>query len=273
MAQNTFPMPKRQEPLPLLLMRSPWQVSALMAVFSFVGFKWVGPALCGDSENPLFRVFVAACPKLAIWVTALFVITAVGSALFSFFRNRRFDSRTDLASLNAMSWKQFEFLMADAYRRKGCEIEESLQKGADGGVDLTLRQGRHTTLVQCKRWKAGAVDVKVVRELFDIMTAEEADAGIVITTVTFTQPAREFAEGKPIELIDGKGLLELVREVQTKPMSVEENATVKDSSKDPPSCPNCGKAMVQRTAKRGSNPGQSFWGCLSYPACKGTLKM
>ena len=28
--------------------------------------------------------------------------------------------------------------------------------------------------------------------------------------------------------------------------------------------------MVVRTAKRGANAGNLFWGCLTYPSCKGT---
>jgi predicted RNA-binding Zn-ribbon protein involved in translation (DUF1610 family) len=35
-------------------------------------------------------------------------------------------------------------------------------------------------------------------------------------------------------------------------------------------CPQCGSAMVLRTAKSGSNAGKSFWGCSQYPKCKGT---
>lgn len=38
----------------------------------------------------------------------------------------------------------------------------------------------------------------------------------------------------------------------------------------PPSCPRCGKPMVQRTARQGPHAGQSFWGCSAYPDCKGT---
>ncbi len=34
-------------------------------------------------------------------------------------------------------------------------------------------------------------------------------------------------------------------------------------------CPKCGGGMVRRITKRGSNAGNSFWGCSSYPACKG----
>lgn len=37
-----------------------------------------------------------------------------------------------------------------------------------------------------------------------------------------------------------------------------------------PECPQCGSAMVKRTARKGSNAGESFWGCTGYPKCKGT---
>lgn len=40
-------------------------------------------------------------------------------------------------------------------------------------------------------------------------------------------------------------------------------------STDTPLCPKCGSAMVRRTAKQGSNAGNSFWGCSQYPACRG----
>jgi len=38
-----------------------------------------------------------------------------------------------------------------------------------------------------------------------------------------------------------------------------------------PSCPVCGKPMLQRTARKGLKTGQPFWGCSGYPDCKGTL--
>lgn len=36
------------------------------------------------------------------------------------------------------------------------------------------------------------------------------------------------------------------------------------------SCPKCGGLMVRRAARRGTNAGNYFWGCLRYPSCKGT---
>ena len=37
-----------------------------------------------------------------------------------------------------------------------------------------------------------------------------------------------------------------------------------------PDCPNCGKPMVRRRARKGRNAGGQFWGCTGYPHCKGT---
>jgi len=33
-------------------------------------------------------------------------------------------------------------------------------------------------------------------------------------------------------------------------------------------CPKCGKSMVLRTARKGANSGNQFWGCSGYPACR-----
>jgi len=38
-------------------------------------------------------------------------------------------------------------------------------------------------------------------------------------------------------------------------------------------CPSCGKPMILRTSKRGANAGNQFWGCSTYPACKGTRNL
>ena len=37
-----------------------------------------------------------------------------------------------------------------------------------------------------------------------------------------------------------------------------------------PDCPNCGRRMVLRTARRGPTAGAQFWGCVAYPECRGS---
>ncbi len=44
-----------------------------------------------------------------------------------------------------------------------------------------------------------------------------------------------------------------------------------DPSDSIPLCPDCGKAMVLRTAQKGKNAGKQFWGCSAYPDCKGIV--
>ena len=39
----------------------------------------------------------------------------------------------------------------------------------------------------------------------------------------------------------------------------------------PPACPKCGSLMVLRTARKGTNQGQQFWGCSNYPNCRGII--
>ncbi|WP_460226690.1 hypothetical protein [Aurantivibrio infirmus] len=38
-----------------------------------------------------------------------------------------------------------------------------------------------------------------------------------------------------------------------------------------PSCPVCRHPMIKRIAKRGSYAGQTFWGCVQFPKCGGTI--
>ena len=40
---------------------------------------------------------------------------------------------------------------------------------------------------------------------------------------------------------------------------------------EPPTCPDCGGAMVIRTARRGPNAGGQFYGCTNFPNCRGTV--
>jgi ribosomal protein L37AE/L43A len=39
---------------------------------------------------------------------------------------------------------------------------------------------------------------------------------------------------------------------------------------DTPTCPKCGTPMVLRTAKKGNQKGEDFWGCKNHPQCRET---
>lgn len=46
---------------------------------------------------------------------------------------------------------------------------------------------------------------------------------------------------------------------------------VREKEDAAPSCPICSGPMVKRSAKRGANTGNEFWGCSRYPGCRGIV--
>src|SRR5574340_65233 len=123
-------------------------------------------------------------------------------------------NRSSASALNGMTWWEFEMLVGEAFRRGGYSVIETGGSGADGGVDLVLRKDGEKYLVQCKQWKAYKVGVPVVRELYGVMAASGAAGGFVVTSGVFTREAKDFAEGRNIELVDGAELNEIIRRVQ-----------------------------------------------------------
>ena len=262
-------MGRRKEKFGDLLLMAPWWVSAGLGVLAYVGLRWILPAFAG--QDKLVQAVIAGLSKLAPFVAFLFGIIAVASALFGAKRRSLVEEQQSLEALRATSWKDFEYLVAEAYRRRGFTVDYSLGKGSDGGVDLVLRKDGRRSLVQCKQWKVFSVGRPVLQQMFGIMTAEGADEAIIVTSGRFTDEARAFATGKPIQLLDGPDLLELVKSVQAGNEAAPNVEREPAQASTPPRCPRCGKEMVLRTARRGNQAGGKFWGCLSYPACKHTL--
>ncbi len=182
-----------------------------------------------------------------------------------------------LSAIATMSWREFEMLIGEAFRHRGFRVVERGGQGADGGVDLVLAKEGERHLVQCKHWRATKVPVAVVRELFGAMAAEGAASGFVVTAGEFTKDARDFAKGRNVELIGGAALAEMLRDARETlpvspaiPIGVSPDGPAPKSGDDmAPTCPKCGKTMVKRIARQGTNAGNTFWGCSSYPRCRG----
>ena len=180
----------------------------------------------------------------------------------------------DIGWLNKLTWQGFEQQVAEVYRQHGFQVEEVGGGGADGGVDLRLRRDGTTAIVQCKRWKTYKVGVKPVRELFGVMTAEKAGRAIFITSGIYTDEALRFAEGKPLELVDGAQLAEMLRQFQSTMRQALTPSTIPSSTPGQPApsataparpkCSCCGSEMVLRRVKTCQHAGNEFWGCSNY---------
>jgi len=224
-------------------------------------FKYVVPTI--TFQNPFLKGIALALPSFAHFAAVILLFVAAISAFNAWRKGKMLDGQKGLETIRSISWREFEELVGEAYRRKGYSVTETGGGGADGGVDLVLRKDGDKLLVQCKHWKIVKVGVKVVRELYGVVAAEGATGGIVISSGTFTQEAKDFAKDKPLELVDGSGLLKLIAEVQRSPMHLP-------SKSNGITCPSCGVEMVLRTAKKGPNAGEKFWGCSNFPKCNAT---
>jgi restriction system protein len=85
----------------------------------------------------------------------------------------------------------------------------------DGGVDCVAHYTKSVVggkyIIQAKRY-VHKVPVEAVRDLAGALDHERASKGILVTTSDFTEAGHAFARGKPIELINGNGLLALIKE-------------------------------------------------------------
>jgi hypothetical protein len=129
------------------------------------------------------------------------------------FRSGTISDPPQTVSLSAVDPIEFEHLVADLLRAMGYLTVTVTGQSGDGGIDVVAVNPTPVVggriVVQCKRYQA-SIGAPVVRDLYGALTHEGANKGILITTSTFTTEARRFAEGKPLELIDGELLKRLL---------------------------------------------------------------
>jgi restriction system protein len=121
------------------------------------------------------------------------------------------DTRPNLMELTP---SQFEALITDLFEKMGLETRLT-RPSRDGGVDCVAYDSRPIfggkVVIQAKRYK-NTVGVSAVRDLFGTMQNEGATKGILVATSGYGQASHDFANGKPLELIDGGNLLYLLQE-------------------------------------------------------------
>ncbi|RZI68702.1 MAG: restriction endonuclease [Pseudomonas sp.] len=181
--------------------------------------------------------------------------------------------------LDNMSWREFEMLVGEGFHLQGYSVAENFQPGPDEGIDLRLRKDGETYLVQCKQWRAFKVGVPVVRELYGVMAAKGAAGGFVVTSGRFTAEAETFAEGRNVRLLDGPKLERMLKQARAgvrtpqaaaSPAVQAAGSVRQNASPLNPVCPKCSQQMKRRQATKGARAGQDFWGCVTYPQCRGT---
>jgi hypothetical protein len=179
----------------------------------------------------------------------------------------RIDPVHDTLNLNGLDWYQFEKLVEAVYEQQGYSVERTGGANPDGGLDLTISKDGIHIGVQCKHWKSWKVGVKQIRELLGALVDRGLSNGIFVTVKEYTLEAKEFAFKHSIELVGENQFLQMLESVEWK-FNPAVQAVLRDARKI---CPKCEAEMVLRTATKGRNIGQQFWGCSTYPRCKGII--
>lgn len=276
----------------------PWWAGLGLAVVSFLVLRSLAnmplPSVV-PGQGASHLVTASIWRGMALAGQYIVPLVCVIGAIVSAIRRRHRATLADTVSqstaadaLDHMSWREFELLVGERFRRRGYAVKETGGGGADGGVDLVLTQGGEKFLVQCKQWRSFKVGVSTVRELYGVMAAHGAAGGFVVTSGRFTADATAFAKGRNVHLIDGPDLLQLLREGRSQaqpvaadpvpsqpfPQSQAMPPKAAPTMAETPSCPQCGKSMVQRVARRGASAGKGFWGCSDFAqGCRGTREI
>ncbi|MGW5200228.1 restriction endonuclease [Streptomyces spiralis] len=119
------------------------------------------------------------------------------------------DEEPDLYDMDPIA---FENLVADLFRAMGMQAVTT-QRSNDGGVDVDaldptpIRGGK--IVVQVKRYR-NTVPPTAVRDLYGTVQDAGANKGVLVTTSKFGPSSHTFANGKPLELISGTELVDLL---------------------------------------------------------------
>ncbi|WCD96840.1 restriction endonuclease [Streptomyces sp. HUAS 31] len=119
------------------------------------------------------------------------------------------DGEPDLYDMDPIA---FESLVADLFRAMGMQAVTT-QRSNDGGVDVDaldptpIRGGK--IVVQVKRYR-NTVPPTAVRDLYGTVQDRGANKGVLVTTSAYGPGSHTFARGKPLELISGSELVDLL---------------------------------------------------------------
>lgn len=170
--------------------------------------------------------------------------------------------------LRTIDWFQFEKVVSSIYEVRGCKVKRLGGAKPDGGIDLIVEMGSERLVVQCKHWKKWSVGVRHIREFLGALKDANIEKGVLVTLRGCTAEATTLAKKHGIDIVEEVQLVELMRN-RDGSLNKRIGAILNDDKK---LCPRCDRPLVMRTAKKGRNPGERFWGCTNYPRCHYILR-
>jgi hypothetical protein len=196
-----------------------WDYIARLLVVMFL-LAYAPVVAWWNSLPPFFRTFMLAMITIAIFA-------AVGAVImFDIYRKReragawrramtgwqnstQGNAIAQRHSAIAMSAVELEQLAAQVYKKMGYKVQH-IGETSDHGVDVMLINPKgQKEIVQCKEWNK-QVGEPVIRDLLGAMTHEGAARGWLWAPRGFSEPAKAWAKGKTIELVNDQKIGQLI---------------------------------------------------------------
>ena len=241
----------------------PRRVSLLTAL---VVCAWLAPA-CGAQAADDFAL-PPTLLQIVPWIWGLMLLAAPVAWVRRLKRRSLLGSQNTLQSLWELSGRDFQRLVRDGFRRQGYVVEMPSAAARAGGIDVVLTKSGRKILVQCRHGDRPQIGLNAVEPLAALMGAEGATGVLIVTSGAIGDEARAFAADKPIALIEGPTLLELVTRSRAagshrSGAPARREPYLSASIADLRECPLCDGRMIAapQTATLSDEPGQ--WVCPS----------
>ena len=194
------------------LAQIPWWVSVTLSASFYLLLQYVLPYF--ENQSALVNeVHVSLAPVFAPVVALALLAPVTFSFLKSSRKKKLHDLREEIKSIQELSWKQFSEQVAEAYGNMDYFILKN-DFTTDPSVDLVLRKSANLYLLQSRYWRNRKIGLREVRKLYTLMHNKQASGIFLLTTGIFSREARRYAIGRPINLIDGIKLVELLDSVK-----------------------------------------------------------
>ena len=195
------------------LAQIPWWVSVTLSASFYLVLKFVFPYF--ESQGHLVsEVHISLGPVFAPVVALALLSPVTFSLLRSNRKNKLYELKEEILSIQELPWPQFKILVTEAYRQADYLILDGSAFTIDPKVDLVMRKGANLYLLQCRYWQNKKLGLREVKNLFSLMHDKQASGIFLLTTGVFTNEVRHYAAGKPINLVDGIELVELLGNVR-----------------------------------------------------------
>lgn len=183
---------------------------------------------------------VHICPKVSL--SDLFYVKSNGSSEWRIYTNNIDRKHVDFVLCDPRTMIPLAGIELDdkSHQRADRKERDGFVEGVFAAAGLTLLRVRVQRGYQ-------AQEIKALLEGVLPVDSDEGEPAI-------TQPAT-LDQAVPLDLLSSNG------------HHHEQKSVVVAT----PTCPKCGGEMILRTAKKGDNQGQQFWGCANFPRCRTML--